>query len=174
MPPGERIEFRTSNNNGAALVLPTSPYRESLLTNHRKHIQRTIRAHMTSWMKFCHDTLKRVDLKESDLVFVFSVVKTSHWAIASFSDRAIFDVGVAEVQVGPWRVASNVWGHWKRSSNVWGLSGPEDESKVVVQDPQMTSSLPSRDSNVSRSPFMPSSMLYFLLCFLSTGRLATR
>jgi hypothetical protein len=150
LPAGGNIQIDVQKERGAALILPKTPYRESLMDACRSEIERYFLRDHASWLTFAHRVLKQSDLKDRDLVFVYAVVKTSHWALASFSRNTIsgklnFTVGMP----GAVQAVPGVWGCWKHVTGVWSLCGPDQDVQTARMRERATQAIADLDRSGS-------------------------
>ncbi|RDX40538.1 hypothetical protein OH76DRAFT_1366095 [Lentinus brumalis] len=80
-----QLRFKCADEQGAVLVLKDDGAREALHPS-RDLVQYIVRNH-EAWHRFAQDVF-RLDLVESDVLFVSGCVKTGAWALAAATHRA--------------------------------------------------------------------------------------
>ena len=79
------MDFECVDEQGACLIVGSDARREEL--HQRRQIENYMKSNIDSWLHYATDVLG-LPLQLEDLLFVKGWAKTTHWAIAAFTDQS--------------------------------------------------------------------------------------
>lgn len=80
-----QLDFECVDEQGACLIVGSDARREEL--HQRRQIENYMKSNIDSWLHYATDGLG-LDLQLEDLLFVKGWAKTTHWAVAAFTDQS--------------------------------------------------------------------------------------
>lgn len=79
-----QLDFECTDEQGACLIVGSSARREEL--HQRRRIENYMKNNIDSWLRYATDGLG-LDMQLEDILFVKGWAKTTHWAVAAFTDQ---------------------------------------------------------------------------------------